>query len=71
MLTYKTVYDFQKLGIHNKFFGVHLYVVYVICHTLESAQSFIDIHYVTENLNLNLLLQNSFHHVAHLHQHGR
>ena len=34
ILVNKTLYGFQKLGVHNKFIGVHLYVVYAICRTL-------------------------------------
>ena len=35
ILVYKTMYGFQKLGIHNKLVGVHLYIVYAICCTLQ------------------------------------
>ena len=31
ILVYKTLYGFQKLDVHNKFVGVHLYVVYAVC----------------------------------------
>ena len=30
----KTLYDFQKLGLDNKFVDGHLYLVYMICYTL-------------------------------------
>ena len=34
ILVCKTLYGFQKLDVHNKFVGVHLYVVNAICRTL-------------------------------------
>ena len=30
----KTLHGFQKLGVHNKFVGVHFYVIYAICRTV-------------------------------------
>ena len=27
ILAYRTLYGFQKFGVHNKFGGVHLYIV--------------------------------------------
>ena len=29
----KIWYGFQNLGVHNKYVGIHLYVVHAICRT--------------------------------------
>ena len=34
ILVYKTLYGFQKFDVHDKFAGIHLYVVHAICRTL-------------------------------------
>ena len=44
LLAYKTLYGFRKLGAHNNFFGVHLYVVYAICRTITTLGKKTDLH---------------------------
>ena len=35
ILSYKTLYSFQKLGIHNEFIGIYLYIAYAVCCVLH------------------------------------
>ena len=35
-------YDTKKLGIHNKFAGMHLYIFYMICCTLPHVMDVMD-----------------------------
>ena len=40
ILVYKTMHGFQKFGTHNKLVGIHLYILYSICHTLQYLEEY-------------------------------